>query len=237
MSKSLDFVFILVEPAREENVGAAARAMKTMHIGSLRLVRPMCNHLGERARATAHASEDILEAATVYQDLSAARHDVSLLIGSAAKRRRVGEDILPVDSLATLIAGKGEFVDRVGVVFGGEESGLSNQDLLQCDLLSTIPMYRKYPSLNLGQAVMVYATYLSKLTLSYSHRRKQAPDDEKLPFVREKALQVLADVHIDPDGIIHRRIMERIMMLNSDDMNLFHSFCKYYLKKYHGRVK
>jgi len=232
-----EIVFILVESAREENIGAAARAMKIMNIPSLRLVNPLCDHLGERARATAHASNDILESAVVYHTLEEARRDVSLLIGSAAKRRTVGEDVHPVEDLAAIIRAKGDAVSTVAVVFGGEESGLSNKYLLQCDMLSTIPMHRKYPSLNLGQAVMVYATYLSKLSLHYSRKQKPAAAEVELPVVRDKALQVLKDVGMDPDGIIHRRIMERLMLLGKDDLNLFHSFCKFYLKKYHGRIK
>lgn len=232
-----ELIFILTDPAREENVGAAARAMKTMHIRELRLVNPLCNHLGERARATAHASVDILEHARVYSNLEQARADLSLLIGSAAKRRTVGEDVHPVGNLPGIIRDKGDTLSKVGVVFGGEESGLSNRQLKMCDMLSTIPMYRKYPSLNLGQAVMVYATYLSELTLTHAPKRQLLSGADELSVVREKALQVLADVELDPDGIIHRRIMERLMLLGRDDMHLFHSFCKYYLKKYHGRIK
>ncbi len=233
----LNLVFILVSPARQENVGAAARAMKTMNISQMRLVNPICDHLGERARATAHASQDILESALVFDSLQEGRSDISLLIGSAAKRRTVGEDVHPVGDLVDIIRSKGDTIQTVGIVFGGEESGLGNKELLQCDMLSTIPMYSKYPSLNLGQAVMVYATYLSQLTISYSPTSRLTASVDQLPFVREKALQVLSDVGIEPNGIIHRRIIERLMLLDQDDMNLFHTFCKFYLQKYHGRVK
>ncbi len=233
----IELVFILLDAAREENIGAAARAMKTMNIGHMRLVNPQCNHLGERARATAHASNDVLQAARVFETLADARAGISLLIGSAAKRRTVGEEVHLVGDLPDIILAKGNTISSVGIVFGGEESGLSNEDLLQCDMVSTIPMHRKYPSLNLGQAVMVYATYLSKLTITYSKKLRVQPSESELPIVREKAGQVLADVGLEPEGIIYRRIMERLMVLDQDDMNLFHSFCKFYLKKYHGRIK
>ena len=232
-----ELVFILVEPAREENVGASARAMKTMGFTRLRLVNPQCNHLGERAMATAHASQDILQNARVYQDLMQARDDLSLLIGSAAKRRNVRQDQLPVEELPGLILGKGELVKKIGIAFGGEESGMSNEQLDMCDLLSSIPMYRRYPSLNLGQAVMVFATYLSKIHLNHKRPLRHEATDAELPVIRRKALEILADVDLPADHIIHRRILERLMLLDQDDMNLFHSFCKFYLKKYHNRVK
>ena len=233
----MEIIFILSGPTREENVGAAARAMKTMGIETLRLVNPMCDHLGERSRATAHGSTEILEQASLYENLYKAKEDLSLLIGTAAKKRNVREDRHPVNNLPDILRAKGESLDKVGVVFGGEESGLSNREIDQCHILSTIPMAARYPSLNLGQAVMVYASVLSQFTLCHTQKKQNDPTTDELSIVREKARQVLADVSIPIDHIIYRRIMERLMMLNKDDMHLFHSFCKFYLKKYHGRVK
>ena len=233
----MEIIFILSEPAREENVGAAARAIKTMGISALRLVNPLCNPLGERARATAHGSTDILEGAKVFKTLPDATGDLSLLIGTAAKKRNVREDRHPVNHLPDILRAKGESIGAAGVVFGGEESGLSNRELDQCHILSTIPMAARYPSLNLGQAVMVYASVLSELTLHHKPKKQHKPTTDELSVVREKATQVLADVKIPNDHIIYRRIMERLMLLHKDDMHLFHSFCKFYLKKYHGRVK
>ncbi len=233
----MEIVFILSAPAREENVGAAARAMKTMGIRNLRLVKPLCNHLGERSRATAHGSVDILEQATIFENLAEATEDLSLLIGTAAKKRNIREDRHPVHDLPGLLQAKGDSISKVGIVFGGEESGLSNRELDQCHLLSTIPMAARYPSLNLGQAVMVYAYVLSELSLQHNPKNQHTPSGDELTVVRQKAEQVLADVTIPDDHIIYRRIMERLMILNKDDMHLFHSFCKFYLKKYRGRVK
>ena len=232
-----EIVFILVSPAREENIGASARALKTMGFERLRLVSPQCDHLGARARATAHGSNDILEQAEVFSSLEEAGADLSLLIGSAAKKRNVAEDFHRVEDLPGIIIQKGELVQLAGIVFGREESGLTNEELALCDLLSTIPMKRKYPSLNLGQAVMVYATYLSKLSLDYACRKVRMAGVNELRVVREKAAQVLEDVGMDPGGNIYPRIMERLMIMNKDDLNLFHSFCKFYLKKYHNRLK
>ncbi len=233
----MEIVFILSGPAREENAGAAARAMKTMGFDKLRLVQPLCNHLGERAIATAHGSADILQKATVFESLTEATRDLSLLIGTAAKKRNIREDRHTVNDLPGILRAKGNTIIKAGIVFGGEESGLSNKELDRCHILSTIPMAARYPSLNLGQAVMVYASVLSEITLHHKQKKQHHPTSDELSIVREKAQQVLADVAILNDHIIYRRIMERLMMLNKDDMHLFHSFCKFYLKKYHGRVK
>jgi len=233
----MELIFILSSTAREENIGAAARAIKTMGISGLRLVNPLCDHLGERSRATAHASNDVLESAVVFGTLSQAAADLSLLIGSAAKKRNIREDRHPASELPELLLNKGGLLSKVGILFGGEESGLSNVELDHCDLLTTIPMARKYPSLNLAQAVMVYAATLSQITLSLDPPTRREATEDELVVVKRKAREILADVCLPEDNIIHRRIMERLMMLGEDDMHLFHSFCKFYLKKYHGRVK
>ena len=208
-----------------------------MAISGLRLVRPLCDHLGDKARATAHGSVDVLEEARLFPSLEEARADLSLLVGSAAKKRNIREDRHPVDALPGILLEKGSLIRKVGVAFGGEESGLSNRELDLCDLLTTVPMARAYPSLNLAQAVMVYAATLSRITLDPAKKSQRHPGGDELMVVRSKARQVLADVGVPGDHIIHRRIMERLMMLGEDDMHLFHSFCKFYLRKYHGRVK
>ena len=232
-----EVIFILADAAREENIGAAARAIKTMGISNLYLVAPIADHLGERALATAHGSNDILEKAKIFHNLSDAIAGIDFVIGSTAKRRNVAETYHPVEDLPQIIFDKGTTIKNIAIVFGGEESGMSNDQLAQCHLLSTIPMQRKYPSLNLAQSVMVYATYLSKVTLTWKKKTNDLPAEAELPIVREKARQILADVEMLPDNLIYTRIMERLMLLNKDDINLFHSFCKFYLKKYHGRVK
>lgn len=234
---NMQITFILCDSAREENVGAAARAMKTMGIHELRLVAPLCDHLSNKAKAIAHGSNDILESAKIFSDLESAKKDISFLIGSAAKKRNVSLNYHPVGTLPDLIIAKGDTISNVAIVFGGEESGLSNSQLALCDVFSTIPMINKYPSLNLGQAVMVYSTYLSKLTLSFEKNKQETAPKGELSVVKDKAKQVLLDVNIKPDGIIYPRIMERLMSMGKDDINLFHSFCKQYLKKYHNRIK
>ncbi len=233
----LKIVFIIVGIYREENAGAIARAMKTMGIESLRLVSPKCNHTGSKALSTAHGSRDILEKASVFDNLEAAIKDLDLIIGTTAKKRSVHEDYHWVDDLSSIILDKDDSISTAGIVFGREESGLTNQELSICHLVSTIPMYSNYPSLNLGQAAMVYATFLSKITLNCKRKTRKEIEDVELPVIRDKANQILTDVGIDPEGILYPRIMERLMLLKKDDINLFHSFCKFYLKKYHKRVK
>ena len=221
----MEIVFILVEPAREENVGAAARAMKTMGFSKLRLVNP-CHYLGERALATAHASGEILEQAQVFASLSEAVADVDFVIGSAAKHRNVKADYHWVGDLPQILTEKGSSVGSVAVVFGREESGLSNEELLLCHLLSTIPMRSKYPSLNLGQAVMVYAYELSKVNLLYARRTVRPVEAGEFAVAQQRLVQLLSDINLDAKT--QSRIAERFALLGEEDIVLFHKFFQKY---------
>ncbi len=232
-----ELYLILCDTSREENIGAAARAIKTMGINNLRLVNPLCSHLGSKSRSLAHGSKDILEKASVFNTLEEAINDISFVIGSAAKKRNVSLNYYPVEALHNIINEKENTISTVAVVFGGEESGLSNSQLSFCDIFSTIPMVNKYPSLNLAQAVMVYANHLSRLTLVHAKKIQTSINRDEQVIVKNKAKQILYDVGLSPEGIIYPRIMERLMAMKKDDINLFHSFCKHYLKKYHGRIK
>lgn len=233
----MQIIFIIIEPFREENIGAVARAMKTMGIDKLRLVNPQCNHISPKSKAIAHGSTDILEKTTIYDNFEDSIGDMDLIIGTSAKKRNVHEDYHRVEDLPDIILKKGDTINKISIVFGCEESGLTNHQLSLCHLVSTIPMNSKYPSLNLGQAAMVYATYLSKITLNHKRQKQKNLTKAELPIVLGKAKQILDDVEIPEDGNIYPRIIERLMTMNKDDINLFHSFCKFYLKKYHGRIK
>ena len=227
----MEIIFILVEPAREENMGAAARAMKTMGFANLRLVNPG-NHLGERAFATAHASTEILEQAMVFNTLEDAIFDIDLVVGSAAKHRNVKNDYHWVGDLPKILNEKGGSVNTVAIVFGREESGLSNDELALCHLLTTIPMRSKYPSLNLGQAVMVYAYELSKINLTYSRRKEHAVTIGEYAVARQRLSDLLTDVGLEMK--IQNRIVERFALLGEEDISLFHRFCQKYLRRNSG---
>ncbi|WP_430462815.1 tRNA/rRNA methyltransferase [Thalassolituus sp. LLYu03] len=154
--------FVLVEPAVPENVGAAARALKTMGFGELWIVNSTV-HTDKQARILAHGSGDILDNVRTFDSLAAVRAEVDLMVGTSAKPRHQREVLLTPEALKTNLADKlaGQF--RIALVFGREDSGLHGPEVAQCDLLTSIPLAVTYPSLNLGQAVMLYAYALSGL--------------------------------------------------------------------------
>lgn len=222
--------FILVEPAVPENVGAAARAIKTMGFSSLRLVNTQA-HLDEKAGWLAHASNDILKNANTYSTLQEATHDIDWIIGTSAKKRRVNEDYYPSNKINELILAKAGSIKNLAIVFGREESGLTNKELKLCDIVTSVPMKTVYPSLNLGQSVMIYAYTLSMLNFDVK-KADQKIEQSELNTLKTKTKNILSDIGFKKDSSIYNRIMERLMILGETDIHLLLSI-EHKLEKKH----
>jgi tRNA (cytidine32/uridine32-2'-O)-methyltransferase len=147
--------FVLVETSHPGNIGAAARAMKTMGLGRLELVRPK---LFPAAEATARASgaEDLLEVAQVHPDLFGALAGCRLVVGSSARLRSVHWPQLDPRACAETLV-REAVQGPVALVFGRERTGLSNSELQCCHYLAHIPTNPAFGSLNLAAAVQVFA--------------------------------------------------------------------------------
>lgn len=217
----MNISFILVEPAVPENVGAAARAIKTMGFKDLRLVNP-CDYLSTKAKMLAHASHDILENAKVFSTLAEAVNGLDFTIATTAKQRWVKLEIIPSNSLTAFIQEKGNTISNIGIVFGREESGLTNEEISICNRVSTIPLANPYPSINLAQTVMIYAYTLSSLQFDLIHEQEEA-NEQSFNALKEKVSEVLKIAEITPEMMIHGRIHERITELGEKDIKLLHS--------------
>lgn len=144
---------VLVGAQHPGNVGAVARAMKTMGLDDLALVAPRAFPHPE-ADALAAGATDLLRRAQVFPTLDAAIADCAHVAGTTARRRYLAAAAMSPRSWAqTLAAGGG----RVALLFGRERTGLTNAELARCQALIHIPANPDYPSLNLAQAVQVLA--------------------------------------------------------------------------------
>jgi TrmH family RNA methyltransferase len=146
---------VLVDTSHPGNIGAAARAMKNMELSELALVRP--RHF-PHADATARASgaDDVLERARVFDTLTAALAGCGLVLACTARERDHYYRVLDVRDAAARAVAESRNAP-VGIVFGGEHSGLSNEDLQPAHALLRIPTGAAYASLNLAMAVQVVA--------------------------------------------------------------------------------
>jgi len=213
--------FILVEPAMPGNIGSSARAIKTMGFNSLRLVNP-CDHQDKEAKIFAHGSGDILMRSKIFSSLQEAIEDIDFVIGTTSKVRSIREDYIECHHLPGLIQAKGNTIHSVGLVFGREESGLTNAELNFCDLTTTIPMANNYPSLNLAQAVMIYAYILSGMEKE-DVKMDIDIDVQGLKELKRKVILLLDDLGLSSNQTLFNRILERLMFLEEADIHLLHS--------------
>jgi tRNA/rRNA methyltransferase len=220
----MDLHFILVQPAVPENVGASARALKTMGFSNLRLVNTNA-HRDERSRWLAHGSADVLNLARHFDTFDQAIMDLDFVIGTTAKRRSVKNDYHSPEFLVEVIRQKGASIGQVGIVFGSEESGLSNEDLRKCDMASTIPLLNPYPSLNLAQCVMLYAYVLRDLARIPGHKLavKSAKD---YPLLKDRVVNLLTEVGIPAGTNLYHRVLERVAVAGEHDLHLMLSVHK-----------
>jgi len=225
----MDLYFILVKPAVPGNVGAAARALRTMGFMQLRLVDP-CDHLGSEARMLAHASGEVLENAEVFEALEQAISDLDLTVATTAKTRDARVEYIAGSALPDLIRSKGKAVHKIGLVFGREESGLTNEEIRMCDLVSSIPMKVPYPSLNLGQSVMLYAYIMASVDMTDQSRTHPSINEEGFRAMMDKAERLLKELEIGANPALFHRIRERLAALGEDDIHLVHSILNRLLK-------
>jgi TrmH family RNA methyltransferase len=143
---------VLVEPQHPGNVGAAARAMKTMGLDDLALVRPQ-KFPHKDATDMAVGAADVLERARIVPDLRQAVADCAYVVGSSARLRSLPHNTTTPRQLAPRLAR--EIAGRIALVFGPERVGLSNEDLELCHELVSVPADPEFRVLNLAGAVQI----------------------------------------------------------------------------------
>lgn len=215
----MNFHFILVEPQVSENIGASARAINTMGFSSLRLVKPN-GHLELKAKMLAHGSNHILERAELYDDFESSIADLDFVVASTAKKRSVKQDYLDCNDLPNFISAKGNTIKNIGIVFGREESGLTNEELERCDITTSIPLANPYPSLNLSQAVMLYAYTLSTFNIQKQEITETEVKEAEFITLKRKVVELLNKIEISKNKTITTRIMERLALLKEEDIHL-----------------
>jgi tRNA/rRNA methyltransferase len=204
---------VLSHPSHPGNIGAAARAMKTMGFADLALVRP--RHFPDPdATAMAAGAGDLLAAARVFDSLEAALADCVLVAGFSARGRELTHAPAALRDAAPGLSSAAR-AGTVALVFGNETSGLTNEELLRCQRLVHIPANPAYPSLNLAAAVMVacyeMATASGAHALPASGGGEAATSADIEGFIAHLESAVVASGYIDPAN--PGRFMERMRRL------------------------
>ncbi|MHA0960014.1 tRNA/rRNA methyltransferase [Enterobacter cancerogenus] len=211
---------VLVQPARAENIGAAARAMKTMGFTDLRIVGSVA-HLEPATRWVAHGSGDIVDNITTYYTLADALHDISFTVATTARSRAKFHYYATPEELVPLLREKSQWLTHAALVFGREDSGLTNDELALADVLTGVPMVADYPSLNLGQAVMVYCYQLASL-MQITPPPVSATDENQLTALRARVESLISQLGVADDQKMTDWLQQRLGRLEQRDTAMLH---------------
>ncbi|MDA0718179.1 MAG: RNA methyltransferase [Cyanobacteria bacterium] len=170
MSNAAQLAVVLVEPSGPLNVGSVARLCANFDVGELRLVAPRCDHLSEEARRMAVHGGWLLEQARLFPSLSTALADCCRVVATSG--RRSGEP-LPLQAPEPALRWLAQAIGPCALVFGREDRGLSNDELLQAGQLLTLGSGDAYASLNLSHA--------AALVLHSWHSQRSCPEIAALP--------------------------------------------------------
>ena len=201
MSVQNKIKLVLVEPSHPGNIGAAARAAKTMGVENLVLVNPK-SFPDNQATVRATGAVDVLENAQLCATLQEAIQDCIFVVGTSSRERGLPcPQILPRDLGARVWQEVQQ--GNVAIVFGRESSGLSNAEMDLCQFATTIPTNWEFGSLNLAAAVQViaYEIFMATLQQAPDHEMGQDPlaTADELEHFYEHLQQVLLEIEfLDP---------------------------------------
>ncbi len=208
---------ILVRPRFPENIGSVARAMKNMGLSRLLVVNG-CSPLHANAYKLASGAEDVLERAEEFFTLGEAISEMGVAVGFTS-REGIGRqpDLTPEALVEKLIPLSQK--NLIGLVFGSEKEGLTNEELSLCHLCARIPSVESFPSLNLAQAVMVVCYELFKGSKESPEKPAQLARTEQLEGMFEHMEETLLRIGFldsnNPQRIM--RVLRRLFGRNQMD--------------------
>jgi len=173
MTEQNSVTIILVEPQNPGNVGMVCRAMKNMGLSGLRLVNP-CRTDHPEALKFAVAARDLLEGAVIFPTLREALSDCPFSVAATRRHGKYRQEISTPEEIATKVRGV-QGGGRVALVFGREDSGLTTEEVALCRWHATIPTAGDFGSLNLAQAVLLFAYELFRNAGGTVPRQERAP--------------------------------------------------------------
>jgi tRNA/rRNA methyltransferase len=254
--------FVLVETSRPGNIGAAARAMKTMGFHDLVLVKPRYEHvlMHEEAVAFASGAQDVLQQARVVNSLDEAIADCNVVAGLSARLREFSPPLMQPREFAASISASmaastadsttastaDESTLQAALVFGNERFGLSNEQVERCNVLLHVPTNPDYSSLNLAQAVQIMAYECRMATVASTHMpsgigfQGELAKAEQIEGMFNHLEQALIDIDfLDPTH--PKKLMSRLRRLFSrsaletEEVNILRGIAQHIQQKNHKK--
>ena len=208
--------FILVRPQMGENIGSVARAIKNFNIKHLRMVNPRCNWPNQKALATSVGAKDVIKSTKIYDSVEKAIGDLDLIFASSSRIRKINKKTISISNLKTKIKKK----SKIGILFGPEASGLSNDEINCADYLVKIPSNKKFSSLNLSHSAIIFCFELFKF---FSHKKLEYKTGYKSLVAKKSEVNKFLNFIIkglDKKGFLQPNHKRQSMIRNI--YNIFH---------------
>jgi tRNA/rRNA methyltransferase len=237
---------ILVRPQLGENIGMAARAMLNCGLSSLRLVAPRDGWPNPKAQRAASGADVVLDKAKVFDTVEAAVADLGRVVATTARNRELSQRIVTPRLAAAEMRGWTAQGDKVGILFGPERTGLTNDDMVQADTALSIPLNPQFTSLNIAQAVLL-------VSYEWAMAEEDAPaermsDHSTRPATKDELQNLFAHLEraLDQSGFLRNKAMRPAMVNNlrallqrtamtEQEVRSFHGVIKYLSKHKHDK--
>ncbi len=236
---------ILVRPQLGENIGMAARAMLNCGLSSLRLVAPRDGWPNPKAQRAASGADVVLDKAKVFDTVGEAVADLERVVATTARNRELSQRILTPRRAAAEMRGWIGCGERVGILFGPERTGLTNDDMVQADTALSIPLNPQFSSLNIAQAVLLIAYEWAAADEDAPAERMS--DHATRPATKDELLNLLEHLEraLDQSGFLRNKAMRPAMVHNlraflqraamtEQEVRSFHGVIKYLAKHKHS---
>jgi tRNA/rRNA methyltransferase len=238
-------IVILVRPQLGENIGMAARAMLNCGLSSLRLVAPRDGWPNPKAQRAASGADVVLDEAQVFASVGEAVADLERVVATTARNRELSQRIVTPRRAAAEVRAWIAAGDAVGILFGPERTGLTNDDMVQADTALSIPVNPQFSSLNIAQAVLLVA-------YEWAVAGEEAPaermsDHSTRPATKDELQNLFAHLEraLDQSGFLRNKAMRPAMVHNlraflqrtamtEQEVRSFHGVIKYLAKHKHS---
>lgn len=236
---NLDHIAVILQrPRYPENIGAAARAVRNMGIGQLAVVSPENCDLTRILKMATHVASDVVEEMNVFEDLKDAVAPYQYIVGTTARLGGERQTVYSPQEMAHMLVPISQ-ENRIAILFGPEDRGLTNEDIRLCHALVSIPT-AEFSSLNLAQAVMILCYEL----FNASRKRKKThiprlAERHELEGMYEQLKEILIRIDFinpaNPDYWMNnmRRFFNRLP-LRAKEVRIIRGICRqidWYSKK------
>lgn len=159
----MEWVIVLVRPSKPQNIGSILRLMKNFNFKEIHIVNPQIDLEDKEIEIVARRAYSLLEKVNIYDSLKDVVQEIPYLIGTVSPVKTGGDYNLRRVSVEPEYILTGEFpYDKVGIVFGNEQTGLTNEEIEHCNLLVTIPTNEEYQVMNLSHALAIISYFCHK---------------------------------------------------------------------------